>query len=49
MTEYEVIRTWPRGRVSLQVFKPRALPERWLAKAAYLSHHAIISHCCHYY
>ena len=24
------------------LFKPRAPPERWLAKAAYLSHHAVV-------
>ncbi len=26
----------------LQIFKPRAPPERRLAKAAYLSHHAVV-------
>ena len=28
--------------VALAFFKPRAPPERWLAKAAYLSHHAVV-------
>ncbi len=26
----------------MHIFKLRVLPERWLAKVAYLSHHAII-------
>ena len=28
--------------LKLSIFKPRALPEKRLAKAAYLSHHAVI-------
>ena len=40
-TIHEVIQYMPQTQHNL-VFKPCALPERWLGKAAYLSHHAIV-------